>query len=97
VNLEDFEVICKNICKIPKIFKKSLFDRIKKVGGLDENAEKIPKQNFVNYWKTEYEMESVSKRVFKLLAQPNTKYIVPDDFKSLFKYLLESHPGLEFL
>jgi serine/threonine-protein phosphatase 2A regulatory subunit B'' len=23
--------------------------------------------------------------------------IVPDDFKALFKYLLESHPGLEFL
>lgn len=64
---------------------------------MDEKAEKIQKQNFVNFWKTEYEMESVSRRVFKLLAQPKTRYIVPDDFKPLFKHLLDSHPGLEFL
>ena len=43
-------------------------------------------------------MECQAKRVFKILAQKeNGKYIVPDDFKSLFKYLLETHPGLEFL
>lgn len=42
-------------------------------------------------------METVAKRVFKLLAQPNSKHMVPDDFKPLFKNLLDTHPGLEFL
>ena len=42
-------------------------------------------------------MDSVAKRVFKLFAQHNSSVIVPDDFKALFKYLLETHPGLEFL
>ena len=74
-----------------------LFERIKLSAGLDEKAEKIPKQSFINYWKSEFEMESVAKRVFKILAQPNSKHIVSDDFKPLFKNLLDTHPGLEFL
>ena len=68
MSLDEFENICKNVCKIPKIFKKCLFERIKLHAGLDEKVEKIPKQNFVNYWKTEFETECVAKRVFKLLA-----------------------------
>jgi hypothetical protein len=32
-----------------------------------------------------------------LLAKKDKSYIVPEDFKILFKYLLETHPGLEFL
>ena len=51
----------------------------------------------INFWKKYYENETVAKRVFKLFAQPDSNVIVPDDFKPLFKYLLESHPGLEFL
>jgi len=41
-------------------------------------------------------MEPV-RRLFFLIAQPKSNYIVPNDFKPLFKYLLEKHPGLEFL
>ena len=65
---DDFEAICVKVCKIPKILKKCLFERIKLVANIDAKAEKLPKQSFINFWKTEYEMESVSKRVFKLLA-----------------------------
>mmetsp|Transcript_11823 Transcript_11823/g.19990 ORF Transcript_11823/g.19990 Transcript_11823/m.19990 type:complete len:82 (+) Transcript_11823:1315-1560(+) len=44
------------------------------------------------------EGESVAKRVFKILSTCKDKSaIVPNDFKPLFKHLLESHPGLEFL
>lgn len=42
-------------------------------------------------------METAAKRTFKVLAQKDPRYIQPDDFKQLFKYLLETHPGLEFL
>lgn len=42
-------------------------------------------------------METAAKRTFKVLAQKDPRYLQPDDFKQLFKYLLETHPGLEFL
>lgn len=32
-----------------------------------------------------------------MVAQPKSNYIIPNDLKPLFKYLLEKHPGLEFL
>lgn len=74
-----------------------LFERIKKAEKLDENADKIKKQPFVNYWKKNCENCDVGRRVFNLLAQHGSNYIVPEDFKPLFKYLLDTHPGLEFL
>ena len=85
------------VCKMPKMCTKLLFERIKLVEKLDEKADKIPKQSFVSFWKKNFETESVAKRVFKLFAQYNSNVMVPEDFKALFKYLLETHPGLEFL
>jgi len=43
VNLDDFEQICCDVFKIPKIFKKLAFERIKEVEKLDAKLEKIPK------------------------------------------------------
>lgn len=51
----------------------------------------------MNYWKKQCEGLEAGRRVFQLLAQPGSNFIVPDDFKPLFKYLLDTHPGLEFL
>lgn len=95
--LSEFEPVCTKVCEIPSILRKLLFVRIKLVEKLDEKAEKIPKQTFINFWKKHYENETVRKRVFKLMAKPDTNVIVPDDFKALFQFLLETHPGLEFL
>lgn len=97
VNLDDFEQICGDVFKIPKIFKKLAFDRIKEVEKLDSKLEKIPKQNFVNYYKANCEGVDESRQTFNLLAKTGKKYIEPEDFKPLFKNLLETHPGLEFL
>jgi len=36
VSLDDFEGICIDVLKIPKIFKKMAFDRIKELEKLDE-------------------------------------------------------------
>lgn len=41
--MENFEPLTTEVCKIPKIFKKLLFDRVKKLEKLDDAAEKIPK------------------------------------------------------
>ena len=51
MTLDDFEAICLDVLKIPKIFKKLAFERIKEFEKLDAKIEKIPKQNFVNYYK----------------------------------------------
>ena len=74
-----------------------LFERIKKLERLDEKTEKIAKQSIVSYVKREFLGIPEAQRVFKLLAQKDPKFITPDDFKELFKYLLDTHPGLEFL
>jgi hypothetical protein len=37
------------------------------------------------------------KRLFSIIAKAGANYIVPEDFKPMFSYLLHKHPGLEFL
>jgi len=37
------------------------------------------------------------RRMFTILCQPDVKYLVNSDFAPMFTYLLEHHPGLEFL
>lgn len=97
VVLEDFDGICTDVFKIPKIFKKMVFDRIRESEKLDDKLEKLPKQNFVNYYKKNVENIEPKRHVFNLIAKQGKSCIVPEDFKPLFKNLLETHPGLEFL
>lgn len=95
--MDDFESVCLEVLKIPKIFKKMTFERIKELEKLDEKLEKLPKQNFINFYKKFGEGVEPSRQVFKVLAKKDKNFIAPDDFKPLFKNLLETHPGLEFL
>jgi len=97
VSLDDFEGICIEVLKIPKIFKKMAFERIKELEKLDAELAKLPKQNFLNYYKRNCEGVDVKRQVFTLLAKQDKNFIAPEDFKPLFKNLLETHPGLEFL
>lgn len=80
------------VCKLPKFFSGALFDRIDsaKVG-------KINKQHFVHFYKKEFEKTDAKRRMFKIIAKPGSDVIVAEDFKPLFKQLLDTHPGLEFL
>ena len=82
---------------MPTIFKKMLFDYIIKIEKMDEKSDKIGKQTFITFFKREFELENAKKRTFKIIAQKDPRYIQSEDFKPLFKYLLETHPGLEFL
>ena len=97
LTLDDFESICTDVFKIPKIFKKMAFESIKEVEKLDEKLEKLPKATFINYYKKNVEGVETKRQVFKLLAKKDKNFIAPEDFKPLFKNLLETHPGLEFL
>lgn len=86
-----------DVLKLPKILKKMLFDVIIKLEKLDEKTDKIPKQTFVNFCRQRMQEKSPERRAFDILCGFTKSVIVPDDFKPLFKFLLETHPGLEFL
>ena len=43
ITLADFEPIIKEVCVVPTIFKKMMFEYVKKSEKLDEKTEKIPK------------------------------------------------------
>ena len=49
------------------------------------------------FFKKEFEKIDVKKRMFQMIAKPGTEVILGEDFKPLFKMLLETHPGLDFL
>ena len=68
LGMDDFEPILKDVCKVPTIFKKMLFDYIIKKEKLDEKVEKIPKQTFITFFKRELETENAKKRTFKIIA-----------------------------
>ncbi len=96
----DFEAFTGDVLKIPKIFQKSVFEACR-VSEKLEGAEKIPKLNLVNFFNKHFEADTPKKRCFKLLVmqtKPVERMVIEkDDFKHLFKYLLEKHQGLEFL
>jgi len=51
LKIGDFDFLTMEVCQLPKICNKQLFERIKHVEKLDEKTEAIPKQTFINYWK----------------------------------------------
>ena len=70
-----------------------LFDRID-----SGKTGKITKPGFLLFWKKDYQHADINRRIFKLLAKPETQdVILAEDIKPMMKQLLESHPGLEFL
>lgn len=75
-----------------------LFDQIKIEEKIDEKEENLTKLAIKNFFRKRGEGKSASKRTFELIStSKDKKYIKPDDFKTLFRHLLDTHPGLEFL
>lgn len=68
ITLADFEPVIKDVCGVPSIFRKMLFEYVKKSEKLDEKAEKIPKQSFISFFRREFESEVVGMRTFKIIA-----------------------------
>lgn len=75
-----------------------LGDRIKLTHPGSFAGDKVTKQGYSTWHKdTNQATIEPKRRLFNLLAQPKANHIAPGDFKPLFKHLLETHPGLEFL
>ncbi|XP_057961910.1 serine/threonine protein phosphatase 2A regulatory subunit B''beta-like [Malania oleifera] len=93
LQIHEFKTVTKEICKLPSFFSTSLFRKIDvECTGL------ITRDAFVDYWvKGNMLTLDIATQIFKMLKQPDLKYLTQDDFKPVLKELLATHPGLEFL
>lgn len=95
---DELEGVCEKACKIPKIFQRMLFEAVRQDAKLGEKVDKVHKQQVVDFVRRHFDGKTAAQRVFHLLSSDKAKSVlVPDDFKPLFRYLLDKHPGLEFL
>jgi serine/threonine-protein phosphatase 2A regulatory subunit B'' len=79
-----------------------LFNRIVEIKGTNMvkvgNEYKLTRSVLQKIWDDlDYQRMPVKKRLFSLIAKAGANHITPEDFKPMFSYLLEKHPGLEFL
>ena len=78
-----------------------LFSRIEqKMGPLPKlgGKAKINKQQLIRFWENaDYHRKTDKRRLFDIIAKDGAQTIIQEDFKPVFKHLLEKHPGLEFL
>ncbi|MBA0859759.1 hypothetical protein Goshw_010387, partial [Gossypium schwendimanii] len=93
LQLHEFKLVTREICKLPSFFSPSLFRKI------DVNGTGfITRDAFIDYWVNGNILTmDVATQVYTILKQPDLKYLIQDDFKPVLRELLATHPGLEFL
>ncbi|KAK1284419.1 hypothetical protein QJS10_CPB21g00079 [Acorus calamus] len=93
LQIQEFKSLTRDICKLPSFFSSTLFRKI------DINCTGIiTRDQFVVYWINGNMMSmDIASQIFKILKQPDRKYLTQDDFKPVLRELLATHPGLEFL
>ncbi|XP_030521124.1 serine/threonine protein phosphatase 2A regulatory subunit B''beta-like isoform X1 [Rhodamnia argentea] len=93
LGLSDFKLVTREICKLPSFFSTCLFRKID-VNGTGS----ITRDAFADYWINGNMLTlDIATQIYKILKQPNLKYLTQDDFKPVLRELLATHPGLEFL
>ncbi|KAK4282943.1 hypothetical protein QN277_014256 [Acacia crassicarpa] len=93
LQMHEFKLATKELCKLPSFFSSSLFRKIDANGtGL------VTRDTFVDYWINNNMLTAdIATQVYKILKQPDLNYLAQDDFKPVLRELLATHPGLEFL
>ncbi|KAB2067670.1 hypothetical protein ES319_A09G244200v1 [Gossypium barbadense] len=93
LQIHEFKVVTKDICKLPSFFSTALFRKI------DVNDSGIvTRDQFVNYWIGGNILTmDLATQVYTVLKQPHCRYLTQGDFEPILHELLASHPGLEFL
>lgn len=101
LRVNDFVHVTKVLCGFPSFFNVPLFERILSFrsggGGAAEGEQRIPKELFCRFWRSEIEPFDLMDRFFRLVKQPGASGIRRDDFLPYMRELLRFHPGLEFL
>ncbi|KAK4798194.1 hypothetical protein SAY86_030520 [Trapa natans] len=93
LQINEFKLITKEICKLPSFFSTSLFRKV------DINfTGYVTRDAFIDYWINGSMLTvDIATQVFRILKQPDLKYLTQEDFKLVLRELLDTHPGLEFL
>ncbi|CAH9113421.1 unnamed protein product [Cuscuta epithymum] len=93
IQMHEFKLITKEICKLPSFFSTALFKKIDvDCGGI------VTRDAFADFWVNSNMLtKDLSTQVFTILKQPDLKYLTQEDFKPVLRELLTTHPGLEFL
>ncbi|KAI4378994.1 hypothetical protein MLD38_016404 [Melastoma candidum] len=93
MQVQDFKLVTREICKMPSFFSTSLFRKIDVNGsGL------VTRDAFVAYWVNGNMLTmDLATQIYNVLKQPELKHLTQDDFKPVLRELLATHPGLEFL
>ncbi|XP_042489259.1 serine/threonine protein phosphatase 2A regulatory subunit B''beta-like [Macadamia integrifolia] len=93
LQVNEFKIVMKEICKLPSFFSTALFKKI------DSNCTGVvTRDTFVDYWVNSNMMTmDIATQIFTILKQPDHMYLIQDDFKPVLGELLATHPGLEFL
>ncbi|XP_073297600.1 serine/threonine protein phosphatase 2A regulatory subunit B''beta-like [Primulina huaijiensis] len=93
LQINEFKLVTKEICKLPSFLSTSLFRKI------DVDCTGIVTRDaFVNFWiNGNILTKDIGTQIYTVLKQPDLKYLVQDDFKPMLRELLATHPGLKFL
>ncbi|GAB2287457.1 hypothetical protein Dimus_021835 [Dionaea muscipula] len=93
LQMNEFKVVTKEICKLPSFFSVVLFRKI------DANCTGfVTRDAFVDFWINGNMLTmDIATQIFTIMKQPDRKYLMQDDFKPILRELLATHPGLEFL
>lgn len=93
LQIQEFKLVTREICKLPSFFSTSLFRKIDL-----NNTGFVTRDAFIDFWVNgNMLIMDTTTQIFKILKQKDQSFIVKDDFKPLLKELLATHPGLEFL
>ncbi|KAM4108780.1 hypothetical protein ACB094_03G071100 [Castanea mollissima] len=93
LQMHEFKLVTKEVCKLPSFFSTALFRKIDVNGtGL------VTRDAFVQYWVIGNMLTmDIATQMYTILKQPDIKFLTQDDFKPVLRELLATHPGLEFL
>ncbi|KAL3645303.1 hypothetical protein CASFOL_010483 [Castilleja foliolosa] len=93
LQMQEFKLVTKEICKLPSFFSSTLFRKIDVDG-----TGTVTRDAFVNYWINGNMLtKDIATQIYTLLKQTDVKHLTQDDFKPVLRELLATHPGLEFL
>ncbi|KAL5566864.1 hypothetical protein UlMin_030028 [Ulmus minor] len=93
LQIHEFKIVTKEVCKLPSFFSTALFKKIDV-----SNTGFVTRDAFVDYWINGNILTmDMATQIYTILKQLDLKYLTQDDFKPVLRELLATHPGLEFL
>ncbi|PSS14041.1 Serine/threonine protein phosphatase 2A regulatory subunit B''alpha like [Actinidia chinensis var. chinensis] len=93
LQVHEFKQVTKEICKLPSFLSSALFRKID-----PDCTGMVTRDAFIKYWVDSNMLsKDIATQIFRILKQPNCKYLTQVDFKPVLRELLATHPGLEFL